>query len=182
MMRAVVWTSLCLSVLGCGSGATRTESLPPFSLINQSGEAVSAQDLRGYATVMSFIFTNCRDVCPLVTAQLASVQTRAKTEGLDAKVRFVSITVDPATDTPDVLKRHATGYGADLTTWHFLTGAPAEIGRLTHALGVATGSGNAVGHSNVVLFVDGGGRIAERYTGVELDPERILPKLRRLVH
>ena len=55
----------------------------------------------------------------------------------------------------------------------------AEIGHPTRQLGVATGSGNEVGHSNVVLFVDGRGHIAERYTGVELDPERIIPKLHR---
>lgn len=77
--------------------------------------------------------------------------------------------------------RYAAGFGASLATWHFLTGPPDEVGRLLRALGVVTGSGGAVGHSTVVLFVDGEGRIAERSTDIDLDPERVVPKIRRLL-
>lgn len=62
-----------------------------------------------------------------------------------------------------------------------LTGPPDEVGRLLRDLNVVTGSGGAVGHSTVVLFVDGEGRIAERSTEIDLDPERVLPKIRRLL-
>ncbi len=164
---------------GCGGAPAQT--LPAFALTNQSGQIVRAQDLRGQVTVVTFLFTNCHDVCPLVTGQLVRVQARVQTEGLAARVRFVSITIDPLTDTPGVLARYAAGFGADLATWHFLTGPPDEVGRLLRDLNVVIGSGGIVGHSNVVLFVDGGGRIAERSTDVDLDPERVIPRIRRLL-
>lgn len=178
LARALVVVALWAAGSGCGS---RADPLPPFTLTNQSGETVGAETLRGYATVMTFVFTHCPDVCPLLTAQLTRVQARAKAEGLGSRVRFVSITVDPARDTPDVLTRYAAGYGADLTSWHFLTGSPDAVGRVTREIGVLTGVGDRIGHSNLVLFVDPAGRIAERYTGVDLEPERVLPRIRRLL-
>jgi protein SCO1/2 len=162
-------------------GGATPQTLPDFALTNQSGQLVRVQDLRGRVTVVSFLFTTCRDVCPLMTAQLARVQTQVRAEGLAARVGFVSISVDPVTDTPDVLARYAAGFGASLATWHFLTGPPDEVGRLLRDLNVVTGSGGAVGHGSDVLFVDGEGRIAERSTGIDLDPERVLPKIRRLL-
>ena len=178
LARAVAAGALCVAGFGCGS---RSDSLPTFTLTNQSGQTVGADSLRGYATVLTFVFTSCPDVCPLLTAQLTRVQARAKAEGLDARVRFVSITVDPVRDTPDVLSRYATGYGADLASWHFLTGPPDAVSRVTREIGVLTGVGDRIGHSNLVLFIDGQGRIVERYTGIELEPDRVLPKIRRLL-
>lgn len=163
------------------ASAAKTQALPSFTLTNQSGQSVGVEQLRGYATLVNFMFTNCRDVCPLTTAQLAKVQARARADGIGSRIRFVSITVDPAKDTPDVLKRYAIAYGADLATWHFLTGPSAAIARLTREIGLLTGRGDRVGHTSLVLYVDTRGEIVERYTGVDLEPERVLPKLRRLL-
>lgn len=178
LARALAAAALVFAVVGCGSPPA---PLPSFTLTNQSGETVGTDTLRGYATVMTFVFTSCPDVCPLLTAQLTRVQAETKAEGLDARVRFVSITVDPARDTPDVLTRYAAGHGADLASWHFLTGSPDAVSRVTREIGVLTGVGDKIGHSNLVLFVDGQGRIVERYTGIELEPARVLPKIRRLL-
>jgi protein SCO1/2 len=114
-------------------------------------------------------------------ASLARKGKALRAEGLAARVGFVSISVDPVTDTPDVLARYAAGFGASLATWHFLTGPPDEVGRLLRELDVVTGSGGGMGHGAVVLLVDGEGRIAERSTESDLDPERVLPKIRRLL-
>jgi len=76
------------------------EKMPPFELVDQSGTTVRSESLRGRVLVVSFVFTMCVEACPLVTAQLARVQARARTEKLDGRVRFVSITLDPVTDTP----------------------------------------------------------------------------------
>jgi len=156
-------------------------ALPAFTLTNQSGQVVRADDLRGRAAVVNFIFTTCVDVCPLVTAQLVRIQTRLVSDGLGARVRFVSITVDPAIDTPPALQRYATAYGANLASWDFLTGPASDIDRLTREVGVVTGTGGRIGHTNLLLFVDTTGRIVARDTSVELDPERMLPKIRRLL-
>jgi len=178
-MRLVALLAVTTALLTACTAAA--PPLPPFTLTNQSGHVVSAGDLRGRATVVNFIFTTCGDVCPLVTTQLVRVQARLRSEGLGDRVGFVSITVDPAVDTPPALERYAAAYGADLTTWHFLTGSASDIERVTRDVGLLTGTTGRIGHTNLLLFVDARGRIAGRETSVELDPERVLPKIRRLL-
>jgi protein SCO1/2 len=186
-----------LLLAGCAAG-TQPEALPIFTLTDQTGHQVSAAALRGQALVVSFIFTTCHDVCPLITAQLARAQARVRSDGLTARVRFVSITVDPAVDTPPVLARYASRYGIDQATWHFLTGPPDEVARVVRELGVVTAAPSAgatatsagpaaakaagrVGHTSLVLFVDPQGRVAERFTSLDLDVETVLGKIRRII-
>lgn len=155
--------------------------MPPFTLVDQSGAAVSSESLRGRVLVVSFVFTTCVEACPLITAQLARLQSRTRAEQLDARVRFVSITLDPVTDTPAVLRRYAAAYGIDLASWHFLTGAPDDVARVIRTFGLATVAGDRIAHGSLVLLVDREGRIAEKRTDLELDAERLLTSLRKLL-
>ncbi|TIN07360.1 MAG: SCO family protein, partial [Mesorhizobium sp.] len=104
---------------------------PDFTLVSQDGVRVSLHDFRGKVVAVSFIYTYCTDVCPMLTAHMASVQEKLGS-AFGPKIAFVSITVDPERDTPDVLKEYAQSFGADLKGWSFLTGDPAvvhEVGR-----------------------------------------------------
>jgi protein SCO1 len=99
--------------------------VPAFSLRDQHGKTVTDQDLRGSVWVANFVFTRCGTVCPTLTAKFKALQTRLdELEG----VRFVSISVDPEHDTPEVLKEYAARYAAG-ERWHFLTGPLADIER-----------------------------------------------------
>jgi len=172
--------ALAVVALGaCARGPA--ETMPPFALVDQSGAAVTSDGLRGRVLVVSFVFTTCRDACPLITAQLARVQARARAEKLDARVRFVSITLDPATDTPEALRRYAAAYGIDLASWHLLTGAPDDVTRVIRAFGLATVAGDRIAHGSLVVLVDAEGRIAEKRTDLELAPDRLLASLRKLL-
>jgi protein SCO1/2 len=155
--------------------------MPSFVLVDQAGTTVTSDSLRGQALVVSFVFTMCREACPLITAQLARVQARARREKLDARIRFLSITLDPVNDTPDVLRRYAGAYRVDLTTWHFLTGDPGEVGRVIRDFGLGPIAGDRAFHASLVLLIDGAGRIAERRTDLELDADRLMSSLRRLL-
>ena len=157
------------------------EKMPPFALVDQSGTTVRSESLRGHVLVVSFVFTTCVEACPLITGQLARAQARARSEKLDRRVRFVSITLDPVTDTPDVLRRYANAYGIDLTTWHFLTGAPDDVTRVVRAFGLNAVARERIVHGSLVVLVDGQGRIAERRADLELDPDRLLASLRKLL-
>lgn len=157
------------------------EMMPPFVLVDQAGTIVRSESLRGHALVVSFVFTMCRETCPIMTSQLARVQARARLEKLDARVRFLAITLDPATDTPDVLRRYAATYGVDLTTWHFLTGDPGDVARVIRGFGLDPVAGTRLFHGSLVLLVDRAGRITERRRDVELEPERLLVSLRKLL-
>ena len=165
---AAVLAGLLLSA--CADGPP--EMMPSFALVDQSGTTVKSESLRGHALVVSFVFTTCVQACPLITAQLARAQARA---------RFVSITLDPVTDTPDVLRRYADAYGIDHTTWHFLTGASDDVARVIRAFGLATVAPDRIVHGSLVVLVDRAGRIAEQRTDLELDADRLLASLRKLL-
>lgn len=102
-------------------------SVPDFSLLERSGGQVQLSDLRDKIWIANFIFTNCPDECPLMTGEMAQLQTDFSSTGI---IRFVSITVDPERDTPAVLSRYADRFGADPERWLFLTGGKAAIYRL----------------------------------------------------
>lgn len=108
-----------------GLEATR---IPPFSLVDQEGKPTGIDVFAGRITVVGFVFTNCPLACPVMTSQMANLQ-RILTS---VPVRFASISIDPAHDTPARLKEFAASYGADLSRWIFLTqpnaGTP-EAGR-----------------------------------------------------
>lgn len=101
--------------------------LPDFSLTDRSGRAVIRADLAGKVWIANFIYTRCAETCPLQTAALARLQPELLK---DARVRLVSLTVDPEHDTPAVLRRYAEQYGADPSRWLFLTGDKNAIHRL----------------------------------------------------
>ena len=168
-----------LLLSGCSRG--RVEMMPAFELVDQAGAVVKSDDLRGHVLIVSFIFTTCAEACPLITAQLARTQSRVRTEKLDERVRFVSITLDPATDRPDVLRRYAVRYGIDLASWHFLTGAADDVSRVTRAFGLSAVARERIVHGSLVVLVDGKGRIAERRTDLDLDPDRLLGSVRKLL-
>lgn len=169
-----------LSLLaGCSPGGA-SQPLPTFALTNQSGHAVRAADLRGRGAIISFLFTNCHDTCPVVTARLAQAQAEVRAAGLSSNVRFISITVDPTTDTPDVLRRYAERFRADTTNWDFLTGEPGEVGQVVRAMKVFTANDRGLGHSDLMLFVNARGEVEKRSTGVDVQPAYILDWVRRL--
>lgn len=109
---------------------------PDFALSGQDGGRVAMADLRGKVLAVAFIYTSCPEVCPLLTMKMAEVQDVLGAT-FHPRVAFVSITVDPARDTPEVLQDYAAAHGADPGGWTFLTGAPEEIRAVAHGFGVA---------------------------------------------
>src|SRR5574341_926251 len=103
-------------------------TLPDFSLVERSGRRVTLADLRGKVWVADFIYTHCTDTCPLQSAEMARLQADLKGE---PDLRLVSITVDPAQDTPAVLAEYAARFGADRDRWLLLTGKKQAIYTLT---------------------------------------------------
>jgi protein SCO1/2 len=102
-------------------------SVPDFALTDQLRRPLRRLDLEGKIWIANFIYTNCPDECPLMTAEMAKFQDALT--GVP-ELRLVSITVDPAHDTPEVLWRYAEGFRADPAAWFFLTGDKAAIYRL----------------------------------------------------
>lgn len=99
----------------------------PFSLTNQLGKQFVADDLRGSIWIANIIFTHCPGPCREMSKRMSGLQ---RTLEKHRDIKFLSLTADPAVDTPDVLKRYAELYHADPARWMFLTGPKSDIIRL----------------------------------------------------
>src|SRR5262245_26693611 len=110
-----------------GHDLPRLWEVPDFALIERSGQSVTRADLHGKVWIASLIFTRCVEECPLVSNHMARLQT---TFAAEPDVRLVSITVDPAYDTPEVLTHYAQSFAAQPQRWLFLTGDKTTIYRL----------------------------------------------------
>lgn len=98
-----------------------------FSLTNEDGSLITLSDLTNHVWVADIIFTRCAGPCPRMTAQMKSVQDRLAE---NSNVRLVTLTTDPAYDSPEILKRYGQRFGADFKRWMFLTGTKVQIASL----------------------------------------------------
>lgn len=135
-VRLLLWAALLVAGVAAFSaqrmlqGSERTAKgalgqVPAFTLTDQLGRKVSQRDLLGAPWVANFVFTRCPSVCPLLTAKFKALQAKAALPG----AQYVSFSVDPQHDTPEVLAAYADKYGADPAHWRFLTGPLADVER-----------------------------------------------------
>ncbi|MFW6201221.1 MAG: SCO family protein [Gemmatimonadota bacterium] len=167
---------------------------PDFALIDQNGDTLRASDLDGAPWVASFVFTNCVDVCPTISARVARLRDSLAAEGRlgGDGVRLVSFTVDPERDSPDVLRGYAERYGGSPPDrWAFLTGEPASAVRELIQEGFrlsavrphspADDGGYQVVHSPRLLLVDGDGIVRATYPATDAGVvARVLEDLRTI--
>jgi protein SCO1/2 len=129
----LVWAALLALLFGVpifrsvtrhlGASPVVLGTLPAFTLTDQRGQPFGTRELQGKVWVADFIFTACQEACPLLSQKMAEVGRRAR--GLGPDFHLVSISVDPARDTPAALAAYGARYGANPIAWSFLTG-PAD--------------------------------------------------------
>ena len=86
-------------------------------LTTQDNAQLKLTDLRGKVVAITFIFTTCKDTCPVLTAKLVGMQRKLAAD-ISPNVAFVAISLTPKHDTPDVLKAYADAHNADLSKWN----------------------------------------------------------------
>lgn len=169
------WFLVCLFDIALVLGCHRTNPLPelstipPFALTDQTGKSFTTDSMRGAVWGAAFIFTRCPSACPRVTRAMRGVQLDAKNRGVP--LRLASFSVDPDNDTPEVLRRYAAEYGADTSTWTFVTGdagairKTAEQGFKVAAEGTADPAKADFGimHGTQLVLVDSNGKIRGYY-------------------
>lgn len=160
------------------AGASRSPSVasvarsgdpaPDFALTDQNGARVALTALRGQWLLVDFVYTRCNGPCPILTSLHVELQ-RALAKQLPAPLHFVSISLDPEYDTPEVLTRYAQERGADLATWSFLTGPPDEVADVVKRFGVGTlrAADGSIDHVVATFLIDPQGRIERRWLGLE---------------
>jgi len=142
---------------------------PEFTLKDTSGRAVRLSDYRGQVVLMAFIFTTCPGVCPLISTQMSALQAGLKAEGLfPGKAKLVSVTVDPKTDTAEVLARYAQMFKADPAGWAFLREEPQRLKPVLKAYDewtrLLSDTKGWLDHPARVYLVDPNGNIREIYS------------------
>lgn len=130
--------------------------LADFEFTERNGKRVRLSDLAGNVVVVNFFFANCPGSCRQFTSTVAGLQAEFK----EPDVRFVSVTVDPSTDTPDRLQSYANQFGAEPDRWWFLNaplGETQELGRSLHVTVVGTT------HTDEMILIDREGIIRGTY-------------------
>ena len=177
---ALWWLTVVVSP-AIGEILPKIKPAPEFTLTNQEGKRIVLKELRGKVLAITFIFASCADTCPLLTAKMAGIQNRLGAD-FGKKVHFVSITVDPERDTPEVLRRYAEGHKANPAGWAFLTGTPAEIREVAKRYGIyhkKTPRGD-VDHTFLTSLVDQKGTLRVQYMGVQFKPDEMLRDIQSL--
>jgi protein SCO1/2 len=151
--------SLCVSPASAGSPWGK-DYLPNNPVVSQDNKPLSFYDdaLKGKITILSFIYTTCRDICPVVTARLSQLEEKlGSIVGKD--VFFVSISIDPENDTPEKLKEYAEAFSAG-PSWLFLTGTPKDMEAIRYKLGER--SDKISQHRNEILLYNDTNGVWER--------------------
>jgi protein SCO1/2 len=166
-----------------GSEAFREvgENAPEFALYNQDGKVVRSGHFRGQQVMLNFIYTRCplANMCPASTAKMMSAQRQAREAGV-RNIQFVTITLDPAYDTPGVLREYADERGIDTGNFTFLTGPEGAIRDLLTQFGViAEFQGGILKHTLATLLIDERGRIVWREDGSSWDPREFVARMKK---
>jgi protein SCO1/2 len=171
-------TALTVSVLALGLGAAwfqwrfqqpplpKYRQVPPFTLTERTGAPLRLEDLKGKVWLADFIYTTCPGPCPMLTSRFSSLQGSLLKHD---DVRLVSISINPAHDTPEVLREYARHFHAS-DGWLFLTGEPNKVRALVTGGFMQTvidqpGEPMPIVHSTRLVLVDRAGVIRAFYDG-----------------
>jgi protein SCO1/2 len=106
----------------------RINLAPCFNLIDQNGDQISNEHLRGGITLYNFTYTNCDGDCPQTTPLMAEVHEQvAQLETGGIPVHLVTMTIDPDVDSEEQMAAYAETHNADPDIWHFISGSPVQL-------------------------------------------------------
>lgn len=162
--------------------------VPEEPLLDHEGHAWSPAILKGKTVAMTFIYTRCPlpTYCPLMDRHFRAVQQAVAGDAeLRGRVHLVSVTLDPAFDTPPVLKQHAASIGADTSTWTFVTGPPEALERFGARLGLTVMRSDKdsvdITHNLRTAIVRADGTLVKVIGGNAWTPADLMAELRAIV-
>lgn len=158
------------------------EPAPTFRLTSQDGKPVALKDFRGKAVVLTFLYTECKDVCP-VLPQIIDRTDHALTAREREQVRFIGISIDPRRDTPQKLRAFMQGHNLSPERWTLLTGSLKEASKVADDYGIVAKpdlQGDLV-HNAVYVLIDPQGRLRTEFHGLFTPTQEIVGALRALI-
>ncbi|HEY0007835.1 MAG TPA: SCO family protein [Tepidisphaeraceae bacterium] len=142
--------------------------VPAFAFPNQNNQVITPADLKGQVWIADFIFTRCTTACPVLTARMVLLQRALAGRG----VKFVSFTVDPEHDSPQVLKEYAGRWQADESRWNLLHTIDSSTLQSTVAalkVGVEKGDNplHPILHTSRFMLTDSAGKVRGLYDSTD---------------
>jgi protein SCO1 len=160
------------------------EPAPNAPFVDQDGRKRAFSAFKGTPVVMTFIYTRCPlpNFCPMMDRNFAKMQATLNADPALGRVHLVTVSFDPAVDSPAVLKKHAKELNADLRRWTFLTGDRDEIDRFAARFGLAVSRAlndpRDITHNLRTVIIDSDGKLVKTYTGNDWTPEQVLNDLK----
>ena len=162
------------------------EAVPDGKFVDQEGKARSFGSFKGSPVAMTFIYTRCPlpTFCPLMDRHFVSLQKSLTADPALTGVKLVTVSFDPVTDTPAVLKKHAASLGADPARWTFLTGDRDDVDQFAARFGVSVGralnDARDITHNLRTAIIGADGKLVKVYTGNDWSPDQLLTDLKKL--
>jgi protein SCO1 len=162
--------------------ATTPDRIRSLPLLDQDGKPTSINAFAGRTLVLNFIFTHCVMACHTQVKSLKAVRAALPAE-TRARVRFLSVSIDPSRDTPDTLRQYARTMGIDDADWRVATASADHIAELARGLAVKRQSlpDGQIDHTLVVIVFDAQGRLIQRYAGAEVNTARLVREINDVV-
>lgn len=157
------------------------EPAPAFTLIDQNGKPVSLKDFRGTALLVSFIYTECKDICPVLPQIVGRADQWLSTEE-KKRIRFVGISLDPNRDKPEKLRSFMKQHNLSPERWTLLTGSLKEATQTANDYGIVAKpdvNGEIV-HNAVYILIDPQGNLRTEFHGLFSPSEEIAKVLHQI--
>ena len=160
------------------------DAAPDTNLVDENNASRPLTSLKGHRVALTFMYTTCPqpDFCPLMDRNFAAIQNEVKKTPSLADVRLVSVSFDPAHDTPAVLKMHATALQADPAVWHFVTASTEDIKAFAAKFGVIAEPGDEspaiLTHNLSTAVIDSDGRLVKIRPGNMWTPADLIADLK----
>jgi protein SCO1 len=155
-------------------------NIPPFYMLNQEGDSINMNFLKGKIWIGSFFFTRCPGICPTITSNLAKVQ---ETFLKDDEIQMLSFTVDAPHDSSSVLKEYAEKFGINANKWQLLTNnVPNSIYNLGfYGFKLPADTLDKTLHSEKITLIDKENKIRGFYTGTnKKEIDRLITEIKIL--
>lgn len=190
VLRLVAVLMVFISLQSCDKLAVKDTFEKQYELINQHDTYVTFPgEFAGNVLIVGYVYTNCPDICPVITYNMRDLQRAFADE---ENFSLVSISFDPERDTPDILFEYAEGYNLNQSNWHLLTGEKNNVDSVLEKLGIATvktptrftGDNTPIyfiDHTDKVTLIDREGKVRNHYLGSELKTDEAIEDIKKLL-
>ncbi len=161
------------------------DPIPDLEMQNERGEKIRMSDFRGQVVAFTFVYSRCPlpTYCPLISNHLQEAQEILARIGVTGGWHFISITLDPEHDTPEVLAAVAQNRDADTSRWTFATAGTSSVTQFGRAFGLefSRGANGVINHNLRTVVIDATGHLVHIFKGNTWTPQELAAEVRAAV-